>query len=197
MPWVFPTREMGENPPPTWQKLAHLPRLEKFLFSMLTAAKIPSPMVKITPPQVLATKWWRGGSFHPLTLFGKPWYYCVGMNWYTAPSISRWLPLYLLHQVLLPSLTLSLLEKLKNSIFEMPTIPQTLKINNSRTTRPKSINLHTIRNLIEYSLKKVPIKAMFSPTVFEILMSEGRSVLWLTQQSTGSERAVMLIGNLD
>ena len=94
-------------------------------------------------------------------------------------------------------LTLSVPEKLKNSIFEMPIIPQTLNINNSTTTRTKSINPHTIRKLIEYSLKKVPIKAMFSPTIFEILMSEGRSVLSLAQQSTGSERAKMLVETLD
>ena len=116
----------------------------------------------------------RGKFFHPLTLFGKPWCYCVDMCWYTAPTITRWLQLYLLHQVLLPPL---LLEKLKNLIFEMPIIPQTLSINNLRTTRAKSINLHTIRKLIEYSFKKVGIKAMFSLTVFEILMSEGRWVL--------------------
>ena len=53
------------------------------------------------------------------------------------------------------NLTLSLPEKLKNWIFEMPIIPQTLNINNSRTTRAKSINLHTIRKLIECSFKKV------------------------------------------
>ena len=52
-------------------------------------------------------------------------------------------------------LTLSLTEKLKNSILEMPIIPQTLNINNSRTTIANSINLHTIRELIEYSLKKL------------------------------------------
>ena len=51
-------------------------------------------------------------------------------------------------------------------------IPQTLNINNSRTTKAKPINLHTIRKLIEYSIKKVHIKAMFTPTVFEILISE-------------------------
>ena len=88
-------------------------------------------------------------------------------------------------------LTFSLPEKLKNSIFEMPVIPQTLKINNSRTTRAKSINLHTIRKLIEYSLKKVLIKAMFTPTVFNILMSEVRLVLSPAQRVTGSERANM------
>ena len=88
-------------------------------------------------------------------------------------------------------LTFSLPEKLKNSIFEMPVIPQTLKINNSRTTRAKSINLHTIRKLIEYSLKKVLIKAMFTPTVFNILMSEVRLVLSPAQRVTGSERVNM------
>ena len=35
----------------------------------------------------------------------------------------------------------------------MPVIPQILNINNLRTTRAKSIKLHTIRKLIEYSLK--------------------------------------------
>ena len=36
---------------------------------------------------------------------------------------------------LLFCLTLSLLEKLKNLIFEIPIIPQTLNISNSRTTK--------------------------------------------------------------
>ena len=34
-----------------------------------------------------------------------------------------------------------------------------------------------IRKLIEYSLKDVVVKAMFTLTVFEILLFEGRSVL--------------------
>ena len=75
-----------------------------------------------------------------------------------------------------------------NSIFEMPIIPQTLNINNLRTTSAKSINLHTIGKLIEYSLNNASIKAMFSPTVFEILLSKCRSVLSPAQQVTGSER---------
>ena len=50
-------------------------------------------------------------------------------------------------------LTLSVTKKLKNSIFEMPIIPQTLNINNLWTTSAKSINLHTLRKLVEYSLK--------------------------------------------
>ena len=51
-------------------------------------------------------------------------------------------------------ITLSGLEKLNNSIFETPIIPQNLNINNLRTTSAKSINPPTIRKLIEYSLKK-------------------------------------------
>ena len=73
------------------------------------------------------------------------------------------------------SLTLSLPEKLKNSIFEIPIITLTLNMNNMRTTSAKSINLHTIRKLVEYSLKNVLAKTIF--TVLEILLSEGRSVL--------------------
>ena len=80
-------------------------------------------------------------------------------------------------------LKLLLPEKLKNSIFEMPIIAQTLHINNLRTTSTKSINLHTIRKLIEYSLK-----AMFTLTVFRILLFKGRLVLSPAQRGTGSER---------
>ena len=46
----------------------------------------------------------------------------------------------------------------------------------------------TIRKLIEYSLKNVSVKAMFTLTIFEILLSEGRSVLSPAQRGTGSER---------
>ena len=52
-------------------------------------------------------------------------------------------------------LTLSVPEKLKNSILGMPIITQTLNINNLRTTSATSINLHIIRKLVEYSLKNV------------------------------------------
>ena len=54
----------------------------------------------------------------------------------------------------------------------MPIIPQSLNINNLRTTIAKSTNLYTIRKLIEYSLTKVLVKAMFSLTVFELLVSK-------------------------
>ena len=52
-------------------------------------------------------------------------------------------------------LTLSVTEKLKNSISEMPIITQTLNINNLRTTSAKSINVDTIRKLVEYCLKNL------------------------------------------
>ena len=55
-------------------------------------------------------------------------------------------------------LTLSIPEKLKNPIFEMPIIPPTLNINNLRNTDAKSIKLHTIRKLAECSLKKCSCK---------------------------------------
>ena len=58
-------------------------------------------------------------------------------------------------------LTLSLRENMKNSIFEMPTITQTLNINNLRTTSAKPINMHTIRKLVELSLKNIVEKTMF------------------------------------
>ena len=72
-------------------------------------------------------------------------------------------------------------------------ITQTLNINNLRTISAKSIkvskvSLHTIRKLVEYSSKNVVAKAMFTLTVFEILLSEGRSVLSPAQRGTGRER---------
>ena len=41
----------------------------------------------------------------------------------------------------------------------------------------KSLNQHAIRKHIDYSLKKFPVKAMFTLTVFEILLLVGRTVL--------------------
>ena len=80
-------------------------------------------------------------------------------------------------------------------IFEMPIITQTLNINNLRSTSAKSINLHTIRKLADYSFKNVAAKAMFTLTVFEILLSEVRPVLSPAQRGTGSER-VNVMNNL-
>ena len=84
---------------------------------------------------------------------------------------------------------------MKILIFEMPIITQTLNINNLRITSAKSINLHTIGKLVEYSLKIVAAKAMFTLTVFEILLSEGRSVLSPAQRGAGSEK-VNVMSNL-
>ena len=42
---------------------------------------------------------------------------------------------------------------MKNSIFEIPIIPQTLNIKDWRTKSVKSFNLDIIRKLVEYSLK--------------------------------------------
>ena len=83
-------------------------------------------------------------------------------------------------------LTLSVPKKFKNSIFEMPIIPQTSNINNLRGRSAKSINLHTVRKVIKYSLKKVSLKAMFTLNFFEILL-EGRSALLLAERGTKSE----------
>ena len=51
--------------------------------------------------------------------------------------------------------TLSVAEKLKNSIFEIPIILQNLNINNWRATSAKSINLIIITKLIKHSFKNV------------------------------------------
>ena len=53
---------------------------------------------------------------------------------------------------------------MKNTIFEISMIPQTLNIKNYRTKSAKSINLHIIRKLIKYFLKKGLVKATVSLT---------------------------------
>ena len=67
----------------------------------------------------------------------------------------------------------------------MLVIPKTLKIDNFRTTSSNSINLDTIRKLMEYSLRKIFVKAIFTLTIFEILLIECRSV---SHQSRGAKR---------
>ena len=84
-------------------------------------------------------------------------------------------------------LTLSVLEKSKNSIFEIPVILQSLNINNQRTTCTKSISLDITGKLIEYSLKKF-CKFDVYFVVFKILLFEGRSVLSPAQRGTGRKR---------
>ena len=77
----------------------------------------------------------------------------------------------------------------------MPVIPKTLKIRNLRTTSAKFIIQHTIRKVIEYSWKNLPVKAIFSFTALEILLSEGRLVLSTIQLGTGSERVKVSVKN--
>lgn len=47
------------------------------------------------------------------------------------------------------------MKNLKISIFEIPKFIYTLNINNKKTTDAKSINLGTIRKLIEYFFEQV------------------------------------------
>ena len=72
----------------------------------------------------------------------------------------------------------------------MSLITQTLNINNLRTTSAKSIKLHSIRKLVEYSLKNFAAKAMFTLTGFEIMLSEGRLVC---QPPSGAQGAKELM----
>ena len=71
----------------------------------------------------------------------------------------------------------------------MSIISQTLNINNLRNTSTKSVNLVTIRKLVEYSFKNVLVKSMFTLTAFEILLFEGRRPLSPAQWGTGKETA--------
>ena len=56
-------------------------------------------------------------------------------------------------------LTVSVPETLKNSIFEMPIISQTLNINNLRSADAKSVNLHTMRKNTDYSFQNMFCKS--------------------------------------
>ena len=114
-------------------------------------------------------------------VFGFCWNY-LKSDWLTSLGGFEWLYFFWF------CLTLSVPEKFKNWIFEMPIIPPTLNINNLRTTSVMSTNLDTIRKLIKYSLKNIPAKAAFTITVFEILLFEGRKVLSLVQGGAGSKR---------
>lgn len=84
-------------------------------------------------------------------------------------------------------LTLCFHENLRKSDFQGPIISQILTINNLTSTKAKSIKPKTIGNLIEYTLKKYGTKVFFTPPVFEVLMSEGRSVLSTSQKGAGNE----------
>ena len=60
-----------------------------------------------------------------------------------------------------------------------------------------TINLHTIRKLIEYSFKNVLVKAMFTLIVLEILLFEGRLVLSPAQRGTRNEIVKVNINHLE
>ena len=91
--------------------------------------------------------------------------------------------------------TVSVPQNWKYSIFEIPVIPQTLNINNKRTTSANFINLHIIRKAMEYSLKEVVFKTMFIVTVLEILLLQSRSVLRSTERVPGSQRIKFSVKN--
>ena len=57
----------------------------------------------------------------------------------------------------------------------MPIIKETLNINNLRATSAKSINLHNIRKLVEYSLNNVlPIQCLLLPLLIYCSPKVGR-----------------------
>ena len=102
------------------------------------------------------------------------------------PHVSKWAFLQVQSLILWFRSTLPLILQLINPFsagkiekldFERTIIPQTLNINNLRTTSAKSINLHTIRKAYLIFFKKHFKRVMFTSAVFEILLSEIRSVL--------------------
>lgn len=81
------------------------------------------------------------------------------------------------------------IRKYSDFVVSLEGFPQTLNINNVRTTTSaKSINLYIIRKLVEYFLKNVRVKSMFTLTVFEMLLFDGRTILSPSQRGAGRER---------
>ena len=74
-------------------------------------------------------------------------------------------------------LTPSLLEKLKNSKFELPKIPRTLNFNNKRSKSGNYICLPINTNFFEYSSKNGIVRTIFTLTVYKILLLKSRLVL--------------------
>ena len=71
-------------------------------------------------------------------------------------------------------------------------IPQTLNIDNVRTASANFVNLDTIKKLIKCSSKSI---GMFTLSVFEILLFEGRSVLSADQRGTRNKRVKVSVKN--
>ena len=92
------------------------------------------------------------------------------------------------------SLTLSLLEKLKNLSFKDSKIPKTLNIDDLRTPGVKSFTLHTTRKLIKCSWK-IFGKKKFTFTAFDILLFQFMFILTSALQSTGNERVRVWVKN--
>ena len=69
-------------------------------------------------------------------------------------------------------------EKIENYNFEIPTIPQTLNINNKRTTSAKSINRDVFWKAYQILFKTGFVESNIL-SAFEVLLFEARSVLWL------------------
>ena len=85
-------------------------------------------------------------------------------------------------------------EKQKNSVSDMPIIPQTLNINNLKTASANSINLHTIKKLVKYYLKNVSCKShvytyrFWDVSVRRLVLSSVRLVLSSALRGTKSKR---------
>ena len=81
----------------------------------------------------------------------------------------------------------SVLEKLKNSIFENPIIPLSLNIKNytGKIQSAKTIGPHVIRDLIKFSIKFFFVGTIFTLKVFQILLFKGSSVLRPSQRFLG------------
>ena len=89
------------------------------------------------------------------------------------------------------------MKKLKNSIFEMSVIRQNLNINNLRTTTAKVYQPAYHYKACLIFLRKCSARVMFALLVFEMLLSQGRSILRPTQQGTWRERVSKYGCNFD
>ena len=78
-------------------------------------------------------------------------------------------------------------EKIENYNFEIPTIPQTLNINNKRTASAKSINRDVFWKAYQILFKTGFVESNIL-SAFEVLLFEARSVLWPALRFAGRER---------